>query len=300
MKKIAVIGHLVWDRIVRPDGKVIEAFGGTAYNVAALSAISKGKSKIYPVCYIGSDLSDKASSYFGQMPGLDLSCLKMLNRPTETHELTYRANGYRKEDNRHNMPIFTKSLFASCPKFDMALVNYIGGDEFPPRLLAWFKAKYRSHIYMDFHSLALGRTPKNCRYFRYHPHWHKYTALADYVQMNDYELKSLFPGSDENIDSVFSAAKRVLMTGPKAVIVTREANDLAVLYRNRGKAIARAIKVPRVDLAIDPTGCGDSFASGFVNGICGFDDIIKACREGLKIASKKVIFSGLDGFFNKN
>jgi sugar/nucleoside kinase (ribokinase family) len=298
-KQIAVIGHLVWDRIIRPDGEVIEAFGGTAYNLAALSSVSKGKTTIFPVCYIGNDLAAEAAQYFYQMPSLDLSCLKMISRPTETHQLTYRADGYRKEDNRHNMPVYTKSLFAGCPKFDLALVNYIGGDEFPPRLLAWFKAKYKPIIYLDFHSLALGRAADNHRYFRYHPHWHKYTALADYVQMNDYELKSLFPGCTNSLETILGATKQVLITGPKAVIITREDKDLVVMWRDKRKIASKTIKVPHLGRAVDPTGCGDSFAAGFVNSISRQNDILRACRAGLAIASQKATFSGLEGYFKQ-
>jgi len=297
--KIAVIGHIVWDKIIWPDGQVVEDFGGTAYNLAALSSLVDDFATVYPVCLIGKDLAGRFHDHFGQLPGIDLSLVKTINQHHETHILTYDSSGYRKENNRHPMPMLFRALFGNCPNIDIALVNYIGGDEFPPRLLRWLKDAFRPLIYMDFHSLALGRTAKNYRFFRYHSHWRAYTSLADIVQMNYFELKTLFANIENMPSQIMTAAKTVLATGPKAVIVTRESDNLIVVWRQNRKVLSRALPVPAVKKAVDQTGCGDSFAAGFVYSFLKQRKILRACNSGLRLAAQKLTFSGITGFIEK-
>ncbi len=44
--RIAIVGHLVRDRIVALSGNTTDALGGTAYNIAALEAIMKRRQDI--------------------------------------------------------------------------------------------------------------------------------------------------------------------------------------------------------------------------------------------------------------
>jgi adenosine kinase len=299
VKNIAIIGHLVWDKINHANGRTIEDFGGIAYNLAALSTVVNSSTRIFPICYLGEDLELKARNYWKRSSNIDFSYAKTLAQRQEIHVLTYDRVGYRKEDNRNLFPPLNISLFNDCPNFDIALVNYIGGDEFPPANLRWFKNNFKSLIYLDFHSLALSRVARNRRYFRCHPHWRKYTALADIVQMNYYELKTLFPGIKDETAQIMDSAFKVMETGPRAVIITRENKNLIAIWRAGKKVSRRAFPVSQVSKVVDSTGCGDSFAAGFVNGLCQGKGIEACCQEGLRLASRKITFSGPDGFFRK-
>lgn len=306
---IAVIGHLVWDRIIKIDGSGVKDFGGIAYNLAALGVVADLKAssgnlvRIFPVCNIGFDLFDMATAFFGKFSHIDLSLARKISRRNIIHELKYDAKGYRQEYNIGSMPKITPNLFKHCSQIDIALVNHIGGDELPPRYLKWLKDIFDPLIYMDYHSLALGRSLTDCknhrlkRYFRYNPHWREYVGLADIVQMNHIELKSIFPKTIDETESVIQSAKKVHDAGPDIVIITREDKDLVVIYGSNINPRVSVIPVYPVEKLVDPTGCGDAFAAGFIISYCQSNDVLKACKKGIYIASKKAGFSGMAGFF---
>lgn len=306
---IAVIGHLVWDRIIQIDGSRVDDFGGIAYNLAALGAVANLKAGsgsikgIFPVCNIGFDLFDKARTFFGRFSAIDFSLARKIPRKNIVHELKYEAKGYRREYNIGNMPKITPGLFKHCNKIDVALVNYIGGDELPPRYLRWLKDKFLPLIYMDYHSLALGKVAisrdnhKVRRCFRQNPHWREYVGLADIVQMNHAELKSILLETIDETESIVQSAKNVHDAGPEVVIITREDKELVVISGSKTNPEVHIMPVIPAKKLVDTTGCGDSFAAGFIINYCQNCDVIKACEYGLSLASQKARFSGLAGFF---
>lgn len=300
---IAVIGHLVRDRIIRDDGPVVEALGGIAYSLAALGALADENVRILPVCSIGHDLVDNAlMEPLTKFSSIELGSMRRIRRRNKAHELVYGGDGYRQEINIGELPQISPKLFADVKTIDIALVNYIGGDEFPPRYIKWLKQRYAPFVYMDYHSLALGkkRVSRNDkrvrRYFRYNLHWREYTSLADVVQLNDYELKSIFPDTQDNPEGVAKSAMRMLATGPKAMIVTREGKELVGVWKRNDRTEVNVLPPKRVETLVDPTGCGDCFAAAFVLSYWKHRDMLHACRAGLEMASFKASFSGLGGF----
>lgn len=302
-KVVAVIGHLVWDRIINLSGEVVGAPGGIAYNLAALGRIADSALIIMPVCNIGYDLYDTVISFYSRFHCIDFSLANRISRKNKIHELVYLEDGRREEINIGELPVINPTLFNRCNKIDAALINYIGGDEFPPRYIKWLKQKYSPLIYLDYHSLSLGRykltekKQKVKRYLRYHPHWQEYTSQADIIQMNHYELKSIFPETEDDSESIIVSSKKIFATGPMAVIITREEKGVIVISGAKTRLRVDLFPAVSIKKVVDPTGCGDSFAAGFVFEYLENKDIRKACRRGLKLAGLKAGFSGLNGFF---
>jgi len=301
-KLIAVIGHLVRDRITNLTGGHTEALGGIAYSLAALDVSAKGRYNVLPICRIGHDLRSTVKLIFRNFSAIDLSSMKTIPRANKIHELVYRTADYREEHNLGEMPEIKPSMFNKFEKIDIALLNYIGGDEFKPKSIKWLKQKYEPLIYLDYHSLALGRIildKQNLRvkrYFRCNPHWREYVSEADIVQMNYLELKSIFSKTINETDSILKSARKLKGTGPRIVIITREEKDLIVISGSKRKADINILPVRQVKKVVDPTGCGDSFAAGFISSYIENKDVVKACETGLDLAGRKAGFSGLDGF----
>jgi hypothetical protein len=300
-KTIAVIGHLVRDRIIRYDGEITEALGGIAYSLAASATAIGNLARIYPVCNVGYDMYDEVASTFGAFPAIDLTAIRVINRINKIHELSYQSEGYRRELNIGLLPTIKPFLFRKLPRIDIAWLNYIGGDEFPPEHIRWLKARYRPLLYMDYHSLSLGKRiiggkpVRATRHFRYNPHWREYVALADIVQMNHAELRSLFPGMGDSTEAIIDRARLVQKAGPRIVIITRENREVVVIEQEMAKSTAHILEVKPVKV-VDPTGCGDSLGAGFIAAYMQNRDTVVACKNGLAIAGRKAGFSGLQGF----
>jgi len=301
-KIIAVIGHLVRDRIRNLTGGDVESLGGIAYSLAALSVKAGGRYSVWPVCRVGHDLRPTAELIFRKFSAINLAAMKTIPRTNKIHELIYKTSYYREEHNLGEMPEITPLLFDKLQEIDVALLNYIGGDEFKPKSIKWLKRRYRPLVYLDYHSLALGRTvldkqnPRVKRYFRYNPHWREYVGEADIVQMNYLELKSIFANTENEIDSIIKSGLKIKSTGPGIVIITREEKDLILIAGPKRKPDINILPVRPVKKVVDPTGCGDSFAAGFISSYIDDKDVSKACKAGLDLAGRKADFSGLDGF----
>ena len=301
-KIIAVIGHLVRDRITNLTGGYIEALGGIAYSLAALNVNAGERYNVWPICRIGHDLRLTAELIFRKFSAIELSAMKTIPRTNKIHELIYKTADYREEHNLGEMPKITPLLFNKFEKIDVALLNYIGGDEFKPKSIKWLKQKFKPLIYLDYHSLALGRTVLNKqnlrvkRYFRYNPHWGEYVSEADIVQMNYPELKSIFPNTNNEADSIIKFVLKIKSAGPGTVIITREDKDLIVISGLKRKPDIYILPVRPIKKVVDPTGCGDSFAAGFISSYIDDEKVLKACETGLDLAGRKAVFSGLDGF----
>ena len=84
---------------------------------------------------------------------------------------------------------------------------------------------------------------------------HEILALVDVVKLHDSELQTI--SSDE---SEMSAVFQILDLGPKIVIVTRDLRGSTIYTRNT------QVDIPLVlaDAQVDSTGCGDTYAIGFL------------------------------------
>ncbi len=293
---IAVIGHIVRDIIHRPDGQVIESLGGIAYSLAALAAFAPRGSKIIPVCRIGKDIKISELELIYRSDKVDFSNVMKIDSADEMHELRYSRDDYRKEINYNRMRPLSAKLIKASPKPDAILINYIGGDEFAPREIDEIKIRFKVPVFIDYHSLALGCTAGNERFFRRHPHWRKYVSRADILQMNDHELKTIFPALTDTDDSILRAASTLCGCGPKAVMITRENRAVAVCWKMGKRIFDELIEVPKVEKPIDPTGCGDTFAAAFLISYLSGRDVPECCRTAAEMAARKVLFSGLKNF----
>ncbi len=105
----------------------------------------------------------------------------------------------------------------------------------------------------------------------------------DLLLINDEEVRQLGGTS-----SITASARKVLDKGPKALVVKRGEHG-ASLYHAQGTFHLPAATVDRVR---DPTGAGDTFASGFMGYLAGrvpgkptFEDLKQALAVGTALAS---------------
>jgi len=118
----------------------------------------------------------------------------------------------------------------------------------------------------------------------------------DMLLINDEEARLLGRSS-----SLTAAAKKILALGPKSIVVKRGEHG-ASLYHEKGSFFLPAFPVKQV---ADPTGAGDSFASGFMGYLAGrvpgtpsFEDLKQALAVGTAVASFTVEHFSLDGLLH--
>ena len=289
--KIAVVGHMVSDEIVAPNGKVKKALGGTAYNLAALGTVAK-EATIYPVCRIGSEARDDLVSVFSKWPSIDLSTVMYSKRPNVVHRLTYNKDGSRREWNSAKQGWLTP---ARIPKDAAAvLINFISGCDMKISDLRVLRYGFKGLIYFDLHSLTLGLNRKMMRYFRAHPRWRDYLSSTDMVQMNLEELEVIVGRKMEGFKEIAGACKELLDAGPRQAVVTLGRNG--VILSDGQSGTSYHVPPVKIHREVDPTGCGDTLSATFVYNYLRTGNLIKSIEAANHRAAAKATFSGLAGF----
>lgn len=288
---IAIAGHLVYDEIVFSDGGGSNSFGGISYNLAALCAAMKGGSLI-PVCQIGSDKRKLFDQVFGYSAVLDSSLISGTDFPNVVNRLVYDRDGHRKEWNsRKPGPL---SLDGIPSSMDALLMNFISGDDVTPGDLNRFRSRFAGIIYMDYHSLALGRLPDGGREYRHNPLWKEYVSSADILQLNGAELSTITGDSHREPSAVVSGCRLLHQCGPKDIIITLGKEGIIVSSDDGDKAFL--VHPVKIDREVDTTGCGDTVAAVALFNYLISKDIVSSAVEASRWAAAKATFSGIEGF----
>lgn len=287
---IVVAGHLVDDEITLPDGNITAAFGGLTYNIAALCTKMK-KGKLLPVCRIGENRKEDFLTIFNRFPAFDYSLIEFTELPNVVNRLVYRDDGNRDEWNsRTPEPLELDSIPSDT---DGVLINFISGKDFTPEQLGEFRARFNGLIYMDFHSLSLGKKPDGMRYYRQHPRWKDYIAYCDFLQLNQYELQTITGNVSNQPHPIADDCSILHKSGPSIVIVTLGKEGVVFSEDEIGR---RFLIKPKAVKEIDATGCGDTLAAVTLHDYLGGKAVLESVIEGVRWAATKATFSGLDGF----
>ena len=175
----------------------------------------------------------------------------------------------------------------------MTIVNFISGRDVSLRSLEKFRRYYHGRIYMDIHSLTLGKRKSGKRYFRKPANWKRYCACADYLQMNKEEFE-LLSGKATTADSMRTLFKEFEKGILKALHITMGAHGSFLVYRLKSKITVKLIKPPEISRLRDTTGCGDVFGAGFMAAIMKEHSIYSGTRLANRAAAQNCRFAGIE------
>jgi hypothetical protein len=291
--RIAVIGTINKDTIHTHDGKMHESFGGLLYTVIPLAQMLCKKHEILPILNLGRDCSKKIMPLIQKYPNIDHEYISIVPQKNNHCHLFYSDHESKSEILRGCVPGLTFADIKPALSCRMTVVNFISGRDALLRSLEKFRAKYQGRIYMDIHSLTLGKRKSGKRYFRKPVNWKRYCACADYLQMNkeEFELLSGKATTANSMKLLFKEFEKGIL---KALHVTMGANGSFLVYRPKSKITVKLIKPPEIRRLRDTTGCGDVFGAGFVAAIMKGHSIYSASRMANKAAAQNCCFAGIE------
>ncbi len=249
--EIVVVGHLSRDLIVTPEYRKELLGGGTAY---AMLAPKIGVFGAGIISKVGSDFED---SYKTSLiaSGLNLIGLYYEGDLSTRFVNEYDTEGKRTQRAEALAPQISPSDFSdehcqagiihfsplSCDEIDKRCFD-VAREE--GALVSLDVQGYLRSITDDCHV-----TPKGW------PESEEILRRVDVVKLHDSELKSI--NADE---SELSAVSHILDSGPRIVIITRDHRGSTIYTRNS------QVEIPLVlaDAQVDSTGCGDTYAIGFL------------------------------------
>ena len=281
MRKIGILGSLVWDVIYGrdPAAPPVEEWGGIAYALGGFEASLPGAWQIVPLIKVGSDLRDEAADFLRDLTHLVPGgrCVEV-PVPNNRVTLRYQSAERRCERMSGGVPGWTwAELGPMVQDLDALYINFISGFELELGTAQALRQAFHRPLYADLHSLLLGMPQDGVRMFRPLTDPAAWLGCFDVVQMNEDEVAQFAP-------EPLAVAAQAMAAGVQLLVVTLASRgavyfaapgfagwtdartsgqaDGPTARLSAGSPIRTAlIPAPPVDV-LDPTGCGDVFGAG--------------------------------------
>ena len=249
--EIVVVGHLSRDLIITPETRRELLGGGTAYAMLSpkIGAFGSGI-----ISRVGSDF-DESYKISLIASGLNLTGLHYEGSHTTRFVNEYDANGVRTQRVEALAPQITPSDFsdehrrASIVHFSPLSCNEIDEDCYDIAREEGALISLDAQGYLRSIADDCLVTPKRWSESK------KILGKVDVAKLHDSELMTI--NADE---SELSAVSHILDLGPRIVIITRDHRGSTIYTRNT------QVDIPLVlaNAQVDSTGCGDTYAIGFL------------------------------------
>ena len=304
MKRVGVIGTMVWDTIHRGAETPVEEWGGIAYSLVALDAALAGDWEIVPLIKVGRDLAPRANQFLSELARRSPTARFLeVPHPNNRVVLHYEAAGRRTECLHGGIPGWSWNEIGPMVRdLDALYVNFISGFEMNLETARALRHGFTRPIYADLHSLFLGLGHGGMRVPQPLADATGWFSCFDTVQVNENEMQRLGDPLEQAATAFGAGVKTLVVTlGPKgAVYFTRVTSPPAPLagdltspltplptgegngHRALGPIQTARIAAPAVLDDGDPTGCGDAFGATLCARLLSGDSI----EEGILQANR--------------
>lgn len=299
MKRLGVVGTMVWDTIYRtPRWPPVEEWGGIAYALAALDATLPDEWEIVPLVKVGRDLAAHANEFLQRLSRVS-DTARFVEVPEPNNRVTLRYTGAerRTEQLSGGVPPWQwPELGPLVRDLDALYCNMISGFELDLTTAQRLRRGFAGPIYADLHSLLLGVAADGTRFPRPLPRIAEWFAAFDAIQLNEDEL-SLIGGRAVDV------AAQAFACGVRLLVVTQGARGLVYFARApyafldrqsiaHGPIQTAHIPAQPVGEVRDPTGCGDVFGAALVAYLVRGSGIEDALRAAAAMAARNAAYCG--------
>jgi pfkB family carbohydrate kinase len=304
MRKVGILGSLVWDLIYRDAHRPpVEEWGGIAYALAGLDASVAPGWEILPLIKVGQDLAGRAQPLLGGLrrlaPGARCVEVPVPNNRVVLHYLSHER---RTERMSGGVPAWTWSeLGPMVADLDALYVNFISGFELTLGTAQALRQGFRGPIYADLHSLFLGMQHDGLRVLQPLSDAAEWLGCFDVVQLNEDEMRQLSPDPLGLAAEAIAAGTSLLIVtlGPRgaAYVAAPGFDGWAERQPRRGDSATlrtSLIAAPPVEV-LDPTGCGDVFGAAAAARLFGGDGVEAAIVHANAMAGRNAAFRGAGG-----
>ena len=291
MKRLGVIGSMVWDTIFGrdPAQPAVQEWGGISYSLAGFDAALDPDWEIVPLVKVGRDLAVPANRFLHSLHHVapDARFLEV-PEPNNRVTLRYYSTERRCEQMSGGVPPWTwPELGPMVRDLDALYINFISGYEMTLETARFLRRGFHKFLYADLHSLFFGKEPDGTRVLRPLPDAPAWSGCFDVVQLNEDEMKQLG-------DDPLEVAAGTLAQGCRTLVVTLAAKG-AVYFTGQPVRTARIPAEGGPFLEGDPTGCGDVFGATVTASLLAGLPLEAALRRGTQMAARNVSHRGATG-----
>lgn len=267
--RILIIGHSVKDIIHNGEKETVSP-GGIYYSVLGCLACTGMVDKLQLLTAVDKQNEALFSDIYSQLNG---NSIIMVDKIPVVHlrlfEDSERCEYYENITQKLSMEIISQ-----FNDFDGILINMITGFDLTLKDLLKIRSEYKGLIYLDIHTLSRGLDQNNQRNFRVVPDASRWISSVDFLQVNEHELFTLYPGSNQS-----DIIKTALKTGLKYLILTKGAQGVRIFWLKNEELNSLFYPALKVDTR-NTVGCGDIFGSVFFCNYIKTHDINNSLKVG--------------------
>ena len=254
-----VIGTFIRDEIINISGESVQSLGGLCHTISPLMAFATKEDVIIPVCNAGSDLREEIEEFLKLSPNICPDGIRYLNRPNNKVCLHYTSQSERIEKSLYPLPPLEYDAVEPFLNVDVLIMNMISGWDITLKDFKKIRAKFKNKIFLDFHSLALGRKNDGSRYYKTCDDQRDWLNQSDYIQMNENE----FLTAGGKLDTPEKFIRDYINKNDVILTITLGKKGSLTIIRNDQYFQTLWIDAAHNINVIDPTGCGDVFIGAF-------------------------------------
>ncbi|MFQ5674804.1 MAG: carbohydrate kinase family protein [bacterium] len=294
--KVGVIGTFNRDVIYPWQGARVESVGGLYFSVLYLANLLKSTYEILPIAFVGDDFYQKVVDELSEYRNINLSGIQRVAEENTLVTLTYTGSGERKEIISKPMPPLGIEQLRILENADVVILNLITGMDVDLAEMQEFRAANDAVIYMDFHSHALGIDEHGKRFYRRPDDWKEWVNLADVLQINEMEARTLagYSAAAPN-DRLIEFGRRLLQYNPSVCHITLADQGSFLFFIKDDSVVVQKNAGITVNEPVDAIGCGDAFAAAYLANYFKTHDEITATQFANKVAAMNCTFVGSSG-----
>ncbi len=293
---ITVIGAVTKDTLFLPKGdnwKVKEQLGGILYPISALSALSN--KEICPVCNVGYDIYEDVIDKLKNFSSITPSQIDKVEAKNIHSYILFATEYGTQYDSNKEVPITSEQIIPVLPKSDFVLFSPMTGFDISLSAVKKIENIAECPIYLDYHILSLDRDKLGNRFLHKRDDWLEWCRLCDHLQMNRFEAELLNEGSFNSRKDILHFCSTLINKGVTSIALTLGERGAFFCWGDKtGQPSLKKIKAPEIKDEVDPTGCGDVFAAGFISNFLETNDLLGAYQSAVNLAANSVRVSGIE------
>jgi sugar/nucleoside kinase (ribokinase family) len=297
--KIGIVGPISKDRMVLPDGKVINRLGAVAYSALALAKLLEGTTDCV-VCL--SHLSSEDIKEVRELlthPNIKMPLLDTSYKNGTMIELSHIDDHERISRQMRTMtPIspMELNLLADC---DYLILMPLNDTDIPLDGIREFRKTSHASIFLDVHGLITGLDETGKRYKKNWEHADEWLKNIDLLKMNDKEAPWASRCLLKKYEDYVHYSVDMVRMGLSACWITFGDQSALVAWRRNDQIFWTNVPVVDVENVVDTVGCGDSASAGFIYSYAKLHNPLLAVVLGNTFGSIKASLSTGNEFPSK-
>jgi len=297
--RIGIVGPISKDRMILPDGKIVNRLGAVAYSALVLAKLLEGTNDcVVCLSHLAAEDINEAWALLDH-PNIIIPVIGTASANGTKIELYHIGDQERFSKQMQTMTPISSAELALLTDCDYLLLMPLNETDIPLDALREFRKSSRASIFLDVHGLITGLDASGKRHKKVWQYSEEWLENIDFLKMNDKEAPWAAGCLLEKEKDYADYAIEMIDRGLSTCWITFGDQSSLVAWRRSDRIFWANVPVVDVGQVVDTVGCGDSASAGFIYSFARLNNSLLAVILGNTFGSIKASLPGSDEFPSK-